>query len=204
MILSDSGSRPIHFMDFDGTITKGDSMFSFLKFISGTFFFYILLAIAIPTLIILKLAGGSNQSLKVKLLQYFFKGKKKSELESLAFEHFQKRKNKLLRTKAVGHIKSLQDLGDEICIVTASLDLWVQPFAAYLGAELIATQSAYDQDGFFIGISGLNCNYEEKVNRIKDSYNGRQINRKKLAYGNSSGDQAMYEFSDQYYHKYFD
>lgn len=193
----------VHFMDFDGTITRNDSMLSFLKFAAGTFNFYFGMLWLLPQLLWWKLKGMDKRGLKERLILYFLKGKRKSELESLSALHFERFKDKLLRPGAVQYIRTLEQQQEEVCIVTASLEIWVEPFADFLKATLIATRPAYDEHSFFTGISGANCNHLEKVNRIREMYDFTSFTARKYSYGNSKGDQDLYRFADRFYHKHF-
>lgn len=196
--------QTLYLFDFDGTITQSDSMFCFLRFLAGDFNFFIKMLWVLPVLGIQKLMGTDNLLLKKQLLLFFMKGKSKSSFTEKAEQFYKQKKDKILRPKAVEKIEALrQDNDAVICIVSASLDLWISPFAEAWECHFIATKALYDGDGVFIGIVGKNCNGDEKVNRVKTYFDFSQEPKQIIAYGNSSGDQAMYDFADLRFHCHF-
>lgn len=196
----DAGIEEVHLFDFDGTITKTDSMFSFLRFHCGAFTFYSGMLYLAPFLLLGLLKGKSRKDLKERMLLYFLKNCQKEELFHSAYLHFQKKGSSLIRPAALSHIRSIDREKAAVVIVTASLEIWVAPFADFLNAELIATKPLFAQDNKFLGIDGANCSHEEKVLALSERYNWRSFAGKRIAYGNSGGDSAMYDFADEFFH----
>ena len=100
--------KKIAFFDFDGTITKKDTLLEFIKFNKGALRLYFGFMLNSPWLIAYKLKIISNQAAKEKVLGFFF-GKMNADL-------FQKRCDqfateivpKLVRPRALSEIKRLQ------------------------------------------------------------------------------------------------
>ncbi len=196
--------QTLYLFDFDGTITQSDSMFCFLRFVVGDFNFFVKMVWVFPVLGVQKLLGKDNLFLKNYLLRFFLKGKSKSILTEKAQLFFQQKQDKIIRPKALEKIQALRQEKDAvICIVTASLDLWICPFAEAWECLSISTKALYDGDDIFIGIADKNCNGEEKVKRVKAYFDFSQRPKQIIAYGNSSGDQAMYDFADLHFHRHF-
>jgi phosphoserine phosphatase len=63
-------------------------------------------------------------------------------------------------------IKNIDREHTESYIVSASLDIWVKPFADKLNMILLATKAEFIDD-IFTGNLGKNCNKDEKVCRIE-------------------------------------
>lgn len=196
-------SSEVHLFDFDGTITRSDSMLSFVRYYTGTIKFYLSAPALLIILLLMKIKGASVRDMKERLLLYYMGNAPKDVLTRKAEEHFLKVKDKLLRPSAKRWIEELRQRKIEVCIITASLDVWIQPFAEYLDAQYIATRAEYDEKGKFIGIFGENCNREEKVNRILEYYDWDSFSGKKVAYGNSKGDECLYAFADEHHHCMF-
>tara|TARA_B100000902_G_C26992691_1_gene755846 strand:+ start:122 stop:520 length:399 start_codon:yes stop_codon:yes gene_type:complete len=89
-------------------------------------------------------------------------------------------------------------VGDK-CIVTASLDIWMEGVSDSLGVDLICTKSVFINDSF-IKIS-KNCNYKEKKIRVKEKYTLEKYS-KIYIYGNSKGDFDLYTLGIKR-HNYF-
>ena len=182
--------KTLSLYDFDGTITRKDSLFLFLKFsvspgkwISG------LLIFSIP-FVLAKLGLLSRNVVKERFISYFLKGHSKESLQEKAVKFLERLlDNNIFRPSALESIESAKELG-EVSIVTASLEIWMNLIASHLGVELIATNSAF-KEGYFTGkFHGPNCNYEEKPIRVIAKYDLESYD-KVIYYGDSKGDLAM-------------
>jgi len=191
----------LYLFDFDGTLTHVDTLFDFLKHsfpkkYKSVYFQFIFL------FILAKLKIKDSGQVKQRFLAAFLKGKSKSEIEELAIQYFQKRKNQILRKSAIDFIKKIDENAD-VYLVSASLDIWLQPFADYFGAKLICTKAKFTEQGIFTGkFEGKNCNYEEKKNRIISEINLKSY-KEILAYGDSKGDAEMFSLATQVFFRKF-
>ena len=100
-----------------------------------------------------------------------------------------------LRGEVLRELLDHKAKGREVCIVSASLDIWLKPFAAQYEVNYLCTGVKY-ASGKYDGFSGLNCNREEKAVRIKREYSLGTFGEI-IAYGNSSGDKYMFELANQ-------
>jgi HAD superfamily phosphoserine phosphatase-like hydrolase len=96
-------------------------------------------------------------------------------------------------------IKNIDFNLHEICIVSASLDLWMSNIAKNLNMKLICTQSQVHNNSF-IGINS-NCYGIEKVNRIVKVYNLDNYDEIHV-FGDSNGDSEMLKLGHRHY-KFF-
>ncbi|MBK7669085.1 MAG: HAD-IB family phosphatase [Sphingobacteriaceae bacterium] len=86
--------------------------------------------------------------------------------------------------------------GHVISIVSASLDIWIRPFCEKHGIDYLCTEIEY-VNGISTGkLLTPNCNGAEKAVRIKQRYNLTDYSSI-IAYGNSSGDKAMFDLTTQ-------
>ena len=92
--------KGIAFFDFDGTITKKDTLLEFIKFTKGSFGFYLGFLLNLPYLFAYKLKIISNQSAKEKVLRFFFHGIAIEEFNRRCQEFAEQVVPKLVRTKA--------------------------------------------------------------------------------------------------------
>ena len=99
-------------------------------------------------------------------------------------------------------IKNIDHSQTDCYIVSASLDIWVRPFAEKFGMKLLATQAAFENNIFTGKFVGKNCNGLEKVNRIKEAINEKKYD-KTIAFGDTSGDQEMLDWADEGQFKFF-
>ncbi|WP_068596099.1 HAD-IB family hydrolase [Vaginella massiliensis] len=193
--------RQLHLFDFDGTLTKVDTLFDFLHFSFPDSYRAVYLCF-VPQFVLAKLKLKDSSKVKEAFIARFLKGYSKAEISLLAKRYFQENKDKILRPKAVDFLQAINNYHDKY-IVSASTDLWLEPFAEYFGCGLICTQAAFNDNGIFTGsFATPNCNYEEKARRIQNEIDLKMYDEI-LAYGDTSGDKAMFELAQKQYFKSF-
>jgi phosphatidylglycerophosphatase C len=192
----------IAFFDFDGTITKDDTLLKFIRFSVGDIKFLTGLIMLSPTLVLYKLKLIPNYKAKQTMISWFFKGYSKEAFKKMATEYSLNHIDKILRPKAVEKLHWHKKNDHEIVIVSASIDCWIRPWCEKNGHKLIATQLEIEDDTITGKFLTNNCYGKEKVNRIKESYdldNYEYI----YAYGDSQGDKNMLELADESSYKPF-
>lgn len=182
--------RGIAFFDFDGTITKKDTLLEFIKFCKGSFNFYIGFIIHFPILFAYKIGIVTNQKAKEAILYYFFKNISITDFHKLCDQFEEEVLPMLIRKGAYTEIKKLQEKGFTIVIVSASPEDWIKKWADINKIGLIATKLVVKNNKLNGKISGLNCYGDEKVRRIKEIYDLKDF-EKIYAYGDSAGDKPM-------------
>lgn len=193
--------KKLYCFDFDGTLTYRDTMFSFLKFYNSKRFYFQLVK-HIPLFILLKFRLLDPAMVKRSFISGVLKKGLKQEIEEKANSFFEENFPKIIRNNALDFIHQIDRKNTECFIVTASLDIWVKPFAEHFKMKLIATKAEYI-DGRFSGkFLTKNCNGEEKVSRIKQEIEGQKFD-KIIAFGDTEGDLAMLKFSNEGHFKFF-
>ena len=192
----------IAFFDFDGTITKDDSLFKFIRFAVGDIKFIIGLLVLSPILTLYKVKLIPNYKAKQKMLSWYFKSYSKNEFKNAANEYSLNQIDSILRPKANEKLAWHKEQSHKIVIVSASIDCWLRPWCEKNGYELIATQLEIIEDVITGNFLTKNCYGQEKVNRIKEKYNLKDYELI-YAYGDSKGDKEMLSIADKKYYKYF-
>jgi phosphatidylglycerophosphatase C len=188
--------------DFDGTITKDDSFLKFIRFVVGDVRFLIGLIVLSPILVAYKLKLIPNYKAKQKMLSWFFKGYSENDFRKVANKYSLNHIDKILRPKAMERLKWHKEQNHKIVIVSASIDCWLRSWCEKNGFELLATQLEIE-NGIVTGkLLTKNCYGQEKVNRIKESYNLKEYEYI-YAYGDSRGDKEMLELADENFYKPF-
>ena len=194
-------NRKLYIFDFDGTLTKKDTLFDFLKFSFPKVYFFNYL-LFIPLFVVSKLKIIDAGFVKEMFISKFLKGKSYVEINQLAQNYFEKNHQELIYSKADEYIKSLSNYNDKF-IVSASVDFWIQPFADYYEMGLICTKAKYDEQGFYSGyFASPNCNYQEKRIRIEKEIN-LSLYDEIIAFGDTKGDAAMFEIASERYYQFF-
>lgn len=181
----------IVFFDFDGTLTKTDTLFAIIRYIKGEKEFRRGMRKLLPHLIKFKLKLISAQAAKEKVLTYFFKGMPMAEFKAKCGEFGYMDLPVHIRKGARDTISEYLKEGFRVVVVTASAEEWVRPFCVGMRIELLGSKMEVDADGLITGkLLGLNCNGAEKVCRIKAHVNLEEYDPIH-AYGDSSGDKHM-------------
>ena len=117
----------IYIYDFDGTLTRRDSLLDFIRYVRGERSLLFSLLLFSPLLVLMKLRLYSNGRTKERLFAYHFKGMSISEFDNhcakYAFSH-----PDLLLDAARKAVNQVTTNGYRVFVVSASVDRWVSPF----------------------------------------------------------------------------
>lgn len=190
--------------DFDGTISKRDSLPYFLYFTSGFFKTFFKLAMHVPLFISYFLNLRSRQQVKESLLKSFFEGMPIETLKEKGKEFAKGSLNKMIKQEALEEIKKNQAMGIRCILVSANLDVYLDEFAYSNGFhDSITSKVAFDKEGRVTGyLEGVNCRGIEKVRRLEQLL-GLKDNYILYAYGDSDGDKEMLELADYPFYRVF-
>lgn len=193
--------KKLYCFDFDGTLTYRDTMFLYLKSYDKKKF-YRQFVKHTPLFILLKLGLIEAEKVKRSFISGVLKGEKKEKLELKAQKFFEEQYPQIIRKNALDFIENMDRENTESLIITASVDLWVKPFADKFQIKLLATEAEF-RNGIFTGnFATKNCNGREKVNRIKKEIENEKFD-KIIAFGDTSGDKEMLAFADESHFKFF-
>ena len=193
--------KKLYLFDFDGTLTYKDTMFMFLKFYDPAKYSVQFLK-HVPLFILLKLKLADAESVKKSLIASILKGKSRHQIEKKAQQFFEENFPSLFRENALDFINNIDSTHTESYIVSASLDIWVKPFADKFNMKLLSTQAEFKDDIFTGKFVGKNCNKEEKANRVKIEIGDKKFD-KIIAFGDTSGDKAMFKFANESHYRFF-
>ncbi len=195
------GGSTLALFDIDGTLTTDDTMFAFARFVVGAPKLWLGMLALAPLLLAARLGLMDAGMVKGWLLMLLFASRDKTVLERAARQFCNDVLPKLLRPEGLATLRRHRDAGDRVLLVSASLDLWVQPFADAEGIPLLATPTAWSA-GRFMGLGGANNKGPEKVRRIRAVVDPADFSRV-VAYGDSSGDREMLAMANEPHYKPF-
>jgi phosphatidylglycerophosphatase C len=188
--------------DFDGTLTRTDTMFAFIQYAKGqSKLFSSFLALS-PYLILHRLGLYNTEKAKKRLLSYHFRGMSQEELQRLGMNFCLNLLPTLFRDEALEKLHFHRSKGHTVYIVTASLDLWVQPWLDLQGLPGICTRIAWEEGRFMGEFVGTNCNGPEKARRILEAVDLKRFERV-YAYGDSKGDKEMMALAHRSFYRSF-
>jgi HAD superfamily hydrolase (TIGR01490 family) len=188
--------KTLALFDFDGTITRYDSLIVFLRQMVGVSGALKGAPETILRWAALLLQGRlSHDTAKEALLKTHLRRKSRQEWEQEVAIFCSRLGPDYYNPEILHRLRELQHSGAVVSIVSASVDIWLQPFADKLNVELICTQSAWHAD-HWTGFASPNCRKEEKVRRVQTTYDLATFERV-VAYGNTGADHAMLNMADE-------
>lgn len=155
--------------DLDGTLTKRDTLFDFLRFCVGNCAFYSNMLLIAPVLAVNYFLRHDEQTAKENLLSFFLKNKPREFLERVAM-CYADRLDQLIQNDVWDRLQYLKTSGVRVVIVSASLDLWLAPWCRKHDLELICSRALWNADRFSGRLDGPNCRGDEKVRRIREHF----------------------------------
>ncbi|MDQ0476403.1 HAD-IB family hydrolase [Chryseobacterium sp. MDT2-18] len=193
--------KKLYCFDFDGTLTYKDTMFLYLKFYNASKFRRQFIK-HIPLFTLLKLNLLEAEKVKKSFISSVLKGEKREEIEKKSQQFFDQYYPEIFRENALEFIENIDHSQTDCYIVSASLDIWVKPFAEKFNMNLLSTQAEFKDEIFTGDFVGSNCNGKEKVNRIEKAISDKKYD-KTIAFGDTSGDQEMMDWANEAQFKFF-
>lgn len=190
-------AKTVAFFDFDGTLTTGDTLMPFLKFVVGAPKYYAKLTLVSPVLMAYFAKLIQNDVAKQIVLKQYLAGYHIDELFELGQQFSEEVIPTMLRPVGIERLRWHQERGHECVLVSASLDLYLDYWAR--GQQLsrsICSSLSVDNKMCVSGkLSGNNCYGDEKLLRIRDYLVGRSV-AVTYGYGDTSGDLPMLKALD--------
>jgi len=193
--IAEGDRRYLALFDFDGTISKRDSMLAFILFTHSTPKIIFNSILFLPVFIVYGLKIIDNEKAKILLLKLFFKSWRKEEFEKYATQFSVNVLDKLVRCSARDRLSEHLKAGHEVVVVSASLSDWLAPWCEKNSLALLATHANFSESDEFKGIQGNNCHGKEKVRRIVEKYK-LETYALVYAYGDSRGDNEMLKLAN--------
>lgn len=182
--------------DFDGTLTRRDTLMPFLRYVVGTPVFIAGSARLLPQLLAYGVGAVRNDVAKEAVLRHFLAGRHIDDLREQGERFARCQLPQRVRGATLEQVRAHRERGHVCVLVSASLDVYVEPWGRAQGFEAILSSSLAVEDGVVTGkLREGNCYGAEKVRRIRRWLNGRQP-KHIWAYGDSRGDREMLELAD--------
>jgi|TARA_A100001015_G_C15043422_1_gene741548 phosphatidylglycerophosphatase C len=191
----------LYLFDFDGTISDKDSMIAFIFFIKKKHKLIISLVLSLPYIFKYLFGIIAKSKFKESLLIQIFKEFTEDELRNASISFSTYFIKNSIKKSALESIQIAKNNKDQICIVTASLDVWMIDIAEKLKLDLICTESAFI-DNTFAGFKSKNCIGKTKVDRVISKYSIDKY-QDVLCFGDSKGDEELLKLGTKNFYKYF-
>jgi phosphatidylglycerophosphatase C len=200
----DKSNKPIvAAFDFDGTLTRRDTLLPFLRYLLGDAWLVRHALVLSPTLLGYGLGLINNGVAKERVLIRCLAGMEMDALRQQGKRFAEQVLPGLLRQEALRRFAWHRQQGHRCVAISASLELYVRPWAQSAGFDdVIATQLEVRQDGRVSGkLAGVNCYGHEKILRL-EALLGPRSGYSLYAYGDSRGDRELLSSADYAYYRH--
>ncbi len=201
--MSVEASKPVvAAFDFDGTLTRRDTLLPFLLHALGTAAVMRHALVLSPTLAGYALGLIRNDVAKERVFAQTISGTGIDVLRDKAAEFAEHKLPGLVRPEALRRFDWHRKQGHRCVVISASLELYVKPWALKTGFDdVMASRLETREDGTITGnLSGGNCFGIEKVRRL-EALLGARSGYTLYAYGDSRGDRELLSAADHAYYR---
>ena len=190
-------SKNLALFDFDGTLCSKDSFTGFIFFALRKRYIVRKGLKILPKIQAYYLNLYPAHAMRQTLFRAMFSESNAQDVQRIADEYAQKLMHSL-DPALFKQLKKHQQLGHEVVLVSASVDLYLEPVCKLLGIKLICTEVEIQRHVLTGAYQTADCSCEQKRIRILEKYDLSSF-EKIYAYGNSSEDQDMLELADYRY-----
>ena len=187
--------------DFDGTITVGDTFSSFLRFAVRPSRVALGGLVLTPLVLGYRLRMVSASRARPIVARVGFQGERADSLRELGRRYATEVIPGVLRRNALDRIQWHQRQGDVVVIVSASLDVYLDPWCEVMGVQRICTELE-EHNGKLTGrYTNGDCSGPVKARRILEQH---ELGRYSViyAYGDTSEDREMLELAHRKYYRW--
>lgn len=185
--------------DFDGTLTRRDTLLPYLRLGLGWPGFLWALLLSSPWLAAFALRLMSNHRAKARLLKVALGGRTEAEIAGWTAAFVQQQLPAQWQPEMLARLRRHQQLGHCCVIVSASPGIYLHDVGRLLGVEAVLCTELGTGDGALTGeLATPNCHGQEKVSRLQAWLAQRGIKKAVVlhAYGDSSGDVPLLNLAD--------
>lgn len=191
------GKPKVAVFDFDGTLTTGDTFLPFLSHSFGLRKTFLGFIYSSPFIVAYLMRLVSNEYAKSKMINFFFRDKNISSIKKKVDGFIKDESNFRLRENVIDRLKWHQDQKHITILISASLDIYVKPWAKKFEFTYVESTELQCSNGNYTGlINGKNCYGKEKVKRLKKILKNDFNNYLIYGYGDSRGDKYFLELCD--------
>lgn len=176
--------------DFDGTLTRSDTLVPFLRQVIGAGSLFRSIALESPCLVGYAIGAVPNDVAKQRLLTRTLRERSRTHLEEQGVLFARDHVPGMQRPEMMQRLMAHKEAGHRCVLVTASLTLYTRPWGMAQGFEaVIGSELAFDAQSCATGrLLGENCYGPEKQRRLKALLGHARLG---VAYGDSRGDREM-------------
>jgi HAD superfamily hydrolase (TIGR01490 family) len=186
--------------DFDGTITTADTFTPFVRFAAGRTRIIVGTALLAPMILGYELGLVPAPKMRAAVAHVCFRGRREAEVERLGVV-YSETFARVIRPEALDKIRWHQANADRVVVVSASLAVYLRPWCASLGLELICTELEAKTGTLTGRYAGGDCTGREKARRVLARYDLRQYSTV-YAYGDTREDSELLGLANKRYYRW--
>lgn len=190
-------NKNLALFDFDGTLCKKDSFTGFIFYALRKRHIVKQGIKILPWIQAYYLNACPAHAMRSKLFRAMFSNADALELQQIAQDYAASLMAQL-NLPLLKQLKQHQALGDEVVLVSASVDVYLKYVCKLLNIDLICTQTEQLNDIYTGQYTTPDCSSEQKKLRILEKY-ALDDYVAVYAYGNSLEDKEMLELADHAY-----
>ena len=188
-------NRVLVIYDFDLVLTSEDSFKNFIEWYSGEVKTTLTRALLSPISLVGSIIGDEILW-KDHMLGLHFEKMSEDEFYKICKRYALVKLPEIIIQDGVHSIKSHINDGDEVCVVSAGFAKYVEVYFNQLDVKVLGSSINCENEH---PMMGLNCNYEEKLKVIIETYNIEEF-EKIIVYGKSpETDNLMSIASERFY-----
>ena len=188
--------------DFDGTITYSDTFTKFVFYAADKQRLKKGKLLLLPEVVAYKARLTGGERIRKKVFKFGFKDTLASDVKGQAAYFAAEILPNLIRPEALARIKWHQDRGDEVRVVSASLDLYLAPWCEQYNIALSCNQVESVNGKLTGSFVGRDCSAGEKRRRVEDAYDLDRYEHI-YAYGDTVEDKELLQLADYPFYRHF-
>jgi phosphatidylglycerophosphatase C len=180
--------------DFDGTLTRRDTVLPFLLGVCGNHALPRFGAVAATAL--LREPAARRDAAKAAIIKAALRGRVARDVDAAGAAYARTIVQQSLRAEGRARLEWHRAHGHRLVIVSASLEPYLGAVAELLDVDTcLCTQLEVDDDGVLTGaMAGANCRGDEKARRVRAAIEPGEY--EVWAYGDTHGDRALLALAD--------
>ncbi|TXH59654.1 MAG: HAD-IB family hydrolase [Bacteroidia bacterium] len=197
-------TKIVAYFDFDGTLTTGEMLGRYIRYVLGWRVFLLRLPIFLPALLLYLLKIINNAHVKQIFLKMMIQGVTKENLKARARTFIDDIVDKKINPLAFSKLEYHLEHGHDVILVSANLAIFLRCFAHKYGLkDVIATEIQFKSEPLLCTgrLLTKNCYGKVKVERICEYLSQNNIHYDySYGYGNSKGDYELLNYVDEGYY----
>ncbi len=194
-----TNSKPsLALFDFDGTITHADMFSKFIRHSAKKRRFILWGSFILPFFIAFKAGLFPARVLRPMVAYIAFKGRNAQQLESLGAYYAKHIIPLHISEVALNKIRWHIERGDQVVLVSASLDIYLKSWCDAMAIPLICSEMEIINGKYSGRYLAGDCSGDKKASKVKARY-PLQDYHKIYAYGDTHEDLSMLALADEAY-----